>query len=1124
MVHMNVDGMPKVRFVQEEPPRRRQWSGTAVEALFPSHNQSLVVGDAVISQPVVRVLGGPGTGKSALLVDLAVDYIKAGIPADSILVVSQSKEAAAALRRDIDQRFVSDLGQEGSVGAGQGGMVRAVHSLAFAVVRDAAVSRGEAEPSLTTGARQDAVVRQLLAGHAEDGGAYWPERLRPALPLVGFSRAVRDFLLRAAERGIDAQRLQQLGVDYGIESWSAAGKFMAEYQQTMRLAWEPSLNAAEIVSAALVELDADAQALTRWGKSVVLVDDAEHLSPEAARLVDRFVSQASVAIITGDEDQSVFHFRGANNDYLRAAGESGQRAIHLQHSYRCNADIAELANAVSQRLPKAPSYRGIVGTADEDELGRFGAGSSNEAAAQGKPHAAKSAVRIAIHPSERAQRATVADYFRRLHIDEGVAWKDMAVIVRSGAGESSLFRALSRAGVPVQIDPTDIVLSHQRLVRALMVALRATMKQLDDVEWDEFLSGPLVNMDPIVKERLLRGIRKADLFGEAAATQLIGILKADELTAEQVALIESLSQRERQALEVPLNLLSMARAALRDGVEATLWAIWQSTGLADHLVAASLRGGTAGASADRDLDAVMALFDFAGDRVELNPKLTVSGFIASVEEQELPIGSRDRSGVERDAVRILSAHAALGRQWKAVAVVGVQEGQWPSLGVTGSVMKQNEFIGLVDHGIQPRAYINSMADALAEERRLLHVAVSRASDSVLLTAVDSPDDVGVPSPFIVELGEKIGISATDSVNQLDGSSAAEDSEAEATEVADAGASAGDAHGAETEGGTWVGEGLPRVLSVESLLAELRAAVVDDAETETRRRQAARQLARLAQVGVPGAHPSTWWGLRSPSTLEPVNNTKPMRINPSKVEATLSCPLRAMLDKSAPTSAMYLGSLLHLAVEAVARGVTVPEAQSEIRRVFGDLSDDPEWRKRTEEETWLTALEDWQRWIETKKDVGTEVPVKVAINDDIVIVGRIDRLIEDADGAVQIVDIKTGKTPPTAKEVEEHAQLATYQLALSKGQLVERGGNLAIADGEGIEQSGAFLVFPRKSHNKTIITSREQSKLTDDKLADWERRVEQVARAATGPRALALAGDHCKFCTLSKACPAAEGKR
>lgn len=1094
MVHMILEGMPKVRFVQEEPPSTRQWAGTAVEGLFPSHNQEFVAGRSVCQQPVTRVLGGPGTGKSSLLVDLAVDYIEAGIPADSIMVISQSKESAAALRRDFDRRFASS--DSGVRGAGQGGMIRALHSLAFAVVRDAAVSRGEPEPSLTTGARQDAVVRELLAGHAEDGGAYWPERLRPALPLVGFSRAVRDFLLRAAERGVDAQRLQQLGADYGIEAWSAAGKFMAEYQKTMRLAWEPSLNAAEIVSAALAELDADEEALLRWGKSVVLVDDAEHLSPEAARLVDRFVQHATVAVITGDEDQSVLHFRGASNDYLRASGDDSQQIL-LKQSYRCRSAIADAANSVSEKLPKPPAYRGIAGISG----GEAGELTAVDAAGD-------DAVRIAIHSSERAQRATIADYFRRLHIDEGLAWRDMAVIVRSGAGESSLFRALSRAGVPVQIDPTDIVLRHQRLVRALLVALRATLNQLDDVEWEEFLAGPLVNMDPIVKERLLRGIRKADLYGESAMSQLIDILRAETLTAEQEELIASLSERERQALSVPVELLRGARAALRDGVEATLWAIWQATGLADHLMAASLRGGTAGASADRDLDAVMALFDFAGDRVELNPKLTVPGFIASVEEQELPIGARDRSGIERDAVRILSAHSALGRQWAAVAIADVQEGQWPSLGVTGSVMKQNEFIGLLDHGIEPHEYINSISDALAEERRLLHVAVSRASQHVLLTAVDSPEDVGVPSPFVMELVEKFGV---------------ENPEQEAS-AADTTEGATDAEGQESVAVERLSSGLPRVFSVESLLAELRAAAVDDAETETRRRQAARQLARLAEVGVPGAHPDSWWGLRAPSTAQPLAQEKPARINPSKVEATLSCPLKAMMDKPVATSVMHLGSLFHLAAEALAKGVTVPEAQQEIRRVYGELSDAPDWRKQQEEEVWIEALENWQRWIENQKDLGTEVPVKVAVTEDIVIVGRIDRLIEDVDGSIQIVDIKTGKHAPTGDEVEKHAQLATYQLALSKGEVVQRDGGMAIVTGDGVEQSGAYLVFPRMSNKKTIITTRQQSQQTPEMRETWENRVKQVASAVTGPRALALAGDHCKYCSLAKACPAAEGKR
>ena len=63
---------------------------------------------------------------------------------------------------------------------------------------------------------------------------------------------------------------------------------------------------------------------------------------------------------------------------------------------------------------------------------------------------------------------------------------------------------------------------------------------------------------------------------------------------------------------------------MASGVEETLWAVWQSSQLAEHLMETSLRGGAARAGMrTRDLDAVMALFDFAGDSVELNPNLDV---------------------------------------------------------------------------------------------------------------------------------------------------------------------------------------------------------------------------------------------------------------------------------------------------------------------------------------------------------------------------------------------------------------------------------------------------------------------------------------------------------------------
>ncbi len=438
-------------------------------------------------------------------------------------------------------------------------------------------------------------------------------------------------------------------------------------------------------------------------------------------------------------------------------------------------------------------------------------------------------------------------------------------------------------------------------------------------------------------------------------------------------------------------------------------------------------------------------------------------------------------------------------------------------------MKQDQLIGLVDRGIDPSEYVVSIADKLAEERRLLHVAVSRACNELLVTAVDSPDDEGVPSPFVAELIDAFGEGVQEDSSESDSGRSAGNGEAVNGETEDSGERGAD------EGPSVCVE-YPdavdlRVLSIGALLAELRRAAVSPEETETRRRQAARQLARMAEAGVEGAHPDSWWGLRPPTTTAPVAEVAPIVVNPSKVERALKCPLMAMLDKPAPNSAMRLGSMFHLAAEALSKGVSVPEATEEMRRVFNLLSDDPQWRKDQEIERWVDALQAWDQWISAKQDVGAEVRVKVALDEEVTVVGRIDRLIEDADGALQIIDIKTAKNPVSKQEAEEHAQLATYQLALSKGRLrkVDDRAEIVEGSGTGIDQSGAYLVYPRKP-TRNSITTREQSKLTEEKLKVWSGRISKAAKAVVGPGAMAVAGDHCDFCSLRKACPAAEGRR
>ena len=77
------------------------------------------------------------------------------------------------------------------------------------MLRLQAAAHSNPPPRLITGAEQDAVLRELLRGDIEDGAGYWPERLRPALPMVGFAAQLRDLMLRAGERGLGPEDLER---------------------------------------------------------------------------------------------------------------------------------------------------------------------------------------------------------------------------------------------------------------------------------------------------------------------------------------------------------------------------------------------------------------------------------------------------------------------------------------------------------------------------------------------------------------------------------------------------------------------------------------------------------------------------------------------------------------------------------------------------------------------------------------------------------------------------------------------------------------------------------------------------------------------------------------------------
>ncbi|WP_130839566.1 ATP-dependent helicase [Corynebacterium neomassiliense] len=1081
----------------------RVWNGLA---------GALVVDDDRVDRDrAYAVLGGPGTGKTSLLLDTLVNYLRGGGDPESVMVVTPSKESATDLRARLTEMLRDDPGY-----AATGTPVRSVHSWAFALLRSVAARRGDPLPRLMTGADHDLMVRALLRGNAEDGSGSWPERMRPALGLVGFARQLRDLLLRAEERGIGPDELSELGRRHDMDMWVAAGDFLRESRQVGRLSGSRALNASELLHRVLAEFDGSAEGRSVLEKQrsrirLLLVDDAHNLDPASARLLDMLTVPGARTLVAGDADQCVFHFRGADEEYLTGIAADPDHRVVLSRSRRLGPSAVTAVNRLTRLLP--PSGTRIPVRAAENGDGDAG---------QGGPVPDLTVCRA---PSATAERLTVADAVRRAHVSDRVAWDRIAVVVRTVGQIPPLRRTLLSHGVPVKVDPTSVVLAEQPLVASLLLAVEALTRPLTVAELRQLVESPVGGADPVMLRRLERAVAPIVAGSGTGAMEAVALLVTGRATdSQRETWSRVLGPRERDLLDRVTGVITAGREAVDAGgsVEAVLWAVWQATGLSTRLQTRALRGGTLGSQADRDLDAVMSLFDLAGDLVERTPAVSLETFLDGVRAQELPTGTRDRRGVRPDAVEILPAHAAAGREWEVVVVSGVQEDTWPAGPTVGGLFGQQELVDLVDRGIEPGTLVSRAAPALAEERRLFLLAVSRATRRTLVTAVESTgDDASVPSRFLDEVRNHMQV-ATPGVGEV------EDADDPCQPQP---------HPAEAVSGT-----LPRVLAMEPLVAELRDAVCDPSRDPEERRAAARNLAVLADAGVYGAAPGEWWGTAEPSSTGPAvayrrGDAGPtLRISPTTLESlgvtrgsavdgstgsagqttsptSTGCDLATFFDslrRVPATQAMKVGTLIHALAEGFARGLTEQEARDFVSQVVPWIIDGPAWTAGPLVESCLDGVERLHRWLLEREGNGRTVEVEKKLEQmightpeglPVILTGRADRLETAADGATTVVDFKTGKTAKTAQQAEDSAQLASYQLLVDME--------------DGRRTDGAMLVYPRVE--TASVKTLGQGILSADDLEAFRRTALATAARIAGPGFRAT--DSCAGTEYACLCPA-----
>lgn len=1068
------------------------------------------------------VLAGPGTGKTTTLVESVAARIARGGAPERILVLTFSRKAAVELRDRMALR----------IGAARAPQATTFHSFCYALVRAQQDSDLFVEPlRLLSGPEQDVTVRELLAGQPDLerlGLAHvrWPDELRACLTTRGFADEVRAVLARSRELGLGPDALDAFARRIGRPDWRAAAAFLAEYLDVLDM--QGVLDYAELVHRAV--LLARGPEIAQWLAAqydAVYVDEYQDTDPAQVRLLRALAGGGRTLVAFGDPDQSIYAFRGADVNgilefpqaFPRADGRPAPVEV-LRTSRRSAAAVLSATRLLTQRMPltrlPAEKVRAHRELAPVREGGR---------------------VEVFTYPTPGTELDNIADILRRAHLEDGVPWGEMAVLVRAGSRTiPTVRRALTAAGVPLDIDGDDLPLRHEPAVAPLLTALRAVATveaavatagasvppeteaavRTDegaspeepvgpDPSWLDtetaltLLASPLAGMDVADLRRLGRALRDEE---RAAGNPLPP--PSDQLLAwalaepERLAVHDPTYARGAQRLGA---LLRKARERLAGGgtAEEALWDLWEGTPWPTRLERTARRGGAAGRNADRDLDAVCALFATAARAEERTGGRGTLNFLEEIEAEDIAADTLTRRAVRPDAVRLMTAHRSKGLEWRLVVVAGVQEGLWPDLRRRGSLLEADRI------GRDGLAEPLTPGALLAEERRLFYVAATRACERLVVTAVKAPaDDGDQPSRFLTELG------------------------VEPKDVT----------------------GRPRrPLSVAALVAELRATTVDPRVSDTLREAAARRLARLAALAdedgrplVPSAHPYRWWGMFEPteSKVPLRNRDQPVVLSGSALDQLANtCALQWFLGREvkadAPaTAAQGFGNVVHVLADEVASGHTPADLAVLMERldsVWNALAFDAPWKSAQEKDHARVALERFLKWHVMDRAGRTPVAsehdfdVTLEAGDfEVRIRGQMDRVEADGEGRAYVVDFKTGKQAPSAAEVARHPQLAVYQLAVSEGAVDEA------FDGVRPEPGGAELVQLRQGAAKrdggeTLPKVQGQQALDGGPEGEW---VGDLLATAAGKvldeRFTPTAGQHCTHCAFRASCSArSEGR-
>ncbi len=540
-----------------------------------------------------------------------------------------------------------------------------IHGLAFHVVGERFERLGYgAPPTVLSASEQFARVRELLDGEDPER---WPV-FGPLLGLRGFADEIRQLVIRAQEALRSPDDIERRAAERGLAGWDELAAFLRHYLSVLDAS-------SEVDFAGLVEQAAVAAGAGDPPFDHLMVDDYQDTTFAAERLLAEIRPRTFVA--AGDLEAHLFSFQGTTDEPLRRFAERnpGAATVLLETRHRPEPDPVEAWRAG--------------------------------------------------HVSE--QHAAVARELRRLHVDDRVPWRELAVVVRRhGPRVEGLLRALDDAHVP-----------RRTADAGSPAAVPATRPFVLALKW--LVAGPQERdslIEPVLTSELGR-------LSPASVRALLRLARAHGRPPRDALAMHDLAEPEdAEALTALGGVLARAEAVAASVLDA-FRVLWLELPFAADLV----ERAETDHHAFVDLEAVVELSNAVASAGTAADPSTEAFLLSLGATEGAPILAAGDEG-SHDEVHVLTAHAAAGREFDTVVVLDALEGDFPSLSRPEPMFD----LATLDEAIA-RSEVNRRR--LADERRLFGMVRSRARRRVVLTATDPHGDessVTLTSRFVEELG------------------------------------------------------------------------------------------------------------------------------------------------------------------------------------------------------------------------------------------------------------------------------------------------------------------------------------------------------------------------------------